>query len=128
MNPNHPGPYAKPVRKPKVHAGMSRESDRNKARREVRKSVRQQQLAFYPYCEVRAAKGPWKCWGGLTLHHVWTLARGGPDDLRNSRTVCGEHNRGLSQDAECMRWAYANGFLVHADDGPAWLAAGGVQR
>lgn len=104
------------------------ESERGKARREEQRSVREQQIARFPYCEPRRAGAPGECWGGLTRHHVWPLARGGPDCLENALTACSEHNRLLSQDVELMRWGYENGFLVHADDGPAWLEAGGFRR
>ncbi len=69
------------------------------------------------------------CWGPLTCDEPWPRGRGGPtNDPRNRIALCIEHNRLKSQDAETMRWAKANGYLISAAKGPAFLAAGGVQQ
>lgn len=90
--------------------------------------ARQAQLAEYPYCEPRAAGMVGFCWPPpLTVHEVWPRGRGGPlGDRRNMVTACKVHNDALSQEEQ--EWAYAHGFLIHAWEGPAWLAAGGFRR
>lgn len=89
--------------------------------------ARQAQLAEFPYCEPKRAGMVGFCWLPLTVHEPWTRGRGGPlGDRRNMVTACTVHNDAISQEEQ--EWAYANGFLVHAYEGPAWLEAGGFQR
>lgn len=86
------------------------------------RAIRQDWLRYRPECEVTRIA----CFGPLTVHEPWTRARGGPtDDPRNFATACVEGNRWLSQSAGGMIWGYANGMLVRASAGPAWLEAGG---
>lgn len=93
-----------------------------------RKLPRERQIRLHPYCEVQRLRRH-ECFGGLTVHEPWSRARGGPiDDQRNMLTVCAEANRLISQDADWIAWATSKGLLVHAAQGPAWLAAGGVVR
>ena len=130
-------PYPKraqsPVRERRPRRRLG-ESDAGRAKRMRRASPHFDQLREYPYCEAARAVAPqvstWSmCWGSLTVHEPWTRARGGPvDDRRNMVTLCSEHNRQISQDDRMMAWAERHGFLIHADDGPAWLAAGGFKR
>ncbi len=76
-------------------------------------------MAAHPYCQAERAGAPRPCWGPLECHEPLTKARGGAqDDPENMRSVCSEHNRLISQDAEVMRWAYEHGFLRHS-----WEAA-----
>lgn len=67
------------------------------------------------------------CFGGPSVHEPWTQGRGGPrDDARNMVSACIGHNEWLSQTVEGQRWGGANGLLISAAAGPAWLEAGGV--
>lgn len=102
--------------------GVNRVSSGQADAIERRVRPRDAQLREVSYCEARREGAPGNCYGGLTVHEPWTRARGGPiDDRRNMRTVCSQHNRAISQDADTMAWAYEHNFIVKADDGPAWL-------
>jgi len=77
--------------------------------------------------KVRGAHIIPPCSDGPTVHEPWTRGRGGPkDDPANMVPMCAFHNTWVSQDAEGQRWAEANDLLIHAWEGPRWLAAGGV--
>lgn len=81
-------------------------------------------LAAHPYCQGHASGAPGKCqpWTGLSVHEVWPRGRGGPTgDPRNLRVLCFELNRLISQDADVMKWAHENGWLVRASNGQSWL-------
>lgn len=108
---------------------LAAKSARIKVRDAVRRAPHAAQLREYPYCEPKEEGMEHECFGGLTVHEPWTKARGGPqDNRRNMISACSEANRLMSQDAECMEWAYSHGFLVHSWEGPKWLEAGGVKR
>lgn len=88
------------------------------------KDVRAAYRSAHPYCEGHRAGAPGEClmWTGLSIHEPWSRGRGGPtDDPRNMRVVDFELNRKISQDRDTMEWALANDYLVHREDGPAWL-------
>ena len=108
---------------------MKRISARQAALNAARKPIARAQLLRFNYCEFKAAGGPGECYGNLSVHEPWSRGRGGPiADARNQVTVCFEHNRMISQNAETMRWATEKGFLVHSAFGADWLAQGGFQR
>lgn len=71
-------------------------------------------LPVLDYCEAKRAGAPRECFGALHLHEIVSRARGGSiTDPDNMKTVCDEHNRLISQDADVMQWAYKNDFLRH---------------
>lgn len=80
-----------------------------------RKRTREQLLSDAPGCAVRLKGYETECFGPPTHHHVLPVSRGGSDDISNGVIVCQGHNVALSQDAETMRWGYANGLLRKAE-------------
>ena len=94
---------------------------------EAARPARREQLAEYPYCEPKVEAMPGACFGALTVHEPWTRGRGGPlGDPRNMATACQFHNDEMTQGQQA--WAEANGYLISAAEGPAWLEAGGFKR
>ncbi|MFW6030981.1 MAG: hypothetical protein ACOC9T_00190 [Myxococcota bacterium] len=87
-------------------------STRRSAQDEERRALVRRLLRERPYCEVAWAGAEAPCFGPLTVHEVFTRARGGSIlDEDNCRVVCAEHNRWLSQTVEGQRWGRAHGFL-----------------
>ncbi len=96
---------------------------------QVARPARRAQLDEFPYCEPQRAGLRGDCFGKLTVHEPWTRARGGPlGDRRNQISACQWHNDELTQSPHGMVWGLANGYLVSATDGSAWLDAGGFGR
>jgi len=86
------------------------------------KSVRAAFRSAHPWCMLQEAGYDHDCYGPWSCHEPWTRARGGPtNDPRNMVVCCSEGNRLVSQDPDAMKWAKANGWLVSAWEGAAWL-------
>lgn len=92
-------------------------SPKQRAKNSKRKPMRDAYLAAHPRCETDC--------GGLAVdvHEPWTRRRGGPiDDPRNFMAVCRLCHDWIHQNPSTAKWS---GWLISAEDGPAWLSAGG---
>lgn len=104
-------------------------SDKRAAEYEVRNLFAPQMREQDCIVKVRGGFTVPECSGIATVHEPWTRARGGPiDDPRNAVPCCAFHNTWLSQTVAGQRWGEANGMLISAVDGAAWLKAGGVNQ
>ena len=109
-----------PMRRGRVKAWNStlgNVSPKQAAKNRKRKPVRDAYLAAHLMCETDCGQR------AVDVHEPWTRKRGGPiDDPRNFMAVC----------RECHDWIHGHadeateqGWLVKAEFGPEWLAAGG---
>ena len=97
-------------------------SAKKRAQTNDEREIRRGFMDYHPYCMAAEGGAPHGCYGDLSVHEVWTRARGGPTgDIRNLAVVCFEHNRLISQDSKTMTWAKENGYLVSAHEGPRFL-------
>jgi len=107
---------------------MAKQSPKRAAEVRQESPVRRAWLRAHPRCEVKSLGGftvP-PCSMDVHVHEPWTRGRGGPtDDPRNFATACDWHNTWISQDPTGQAFGYANALLFHAEDGAAWLEAGG---
>lgn len=89
-------------------------SKKRRAKITDEKPVRDLYLKEHPNCAAKELGG---CLGPKHVHEILTRARGGSTgDKENFATLCDYHNEQVSQDADTMKWAYANGLLKHSWD------------